>query len=331
MRRPRYAYLVEKATQAAVAAIEVYNKPGFKYREETFAILMLNAWELLLKARILKASGNKLRSIEVWEPSVTKTGNGKKLARKNRSGNTMTIGVLPAANVVREYTEDSIDGYAIENISLLMEIRDNAIHFHNVGRDLHKRVQEVGAAALRNFAFAAKKWFDCDLSQYQFALMPVAFETPAGAIQTVFGDDTKGAAGKVAKLLADQERKFPFEAAKPFNVGVEIELKFVRKANVHAIPVILAPGDPNAIAVTLTEEDTLKRYPWDYRQLCKALRKTPNFKENARFHALRRPLEEDPRFCRVRLLDPRNNKSSKQRFYNPNILEEIVKHYPSAD
>jgi hypothetical protein len=328
MRRPRYGYLVEKATQAAVAAIEVYNKPGFKYREETFAILMLNAWELLLKAHILKANKNKLRSIEVWEPRPTKTGTGKKLAaKKNRAGNTMTIGVLAAANIVREYTQEPIDSYGIENLTLLMDIRDNAIHFHNVGRDLHKRVQEVGAAALRNFAFAAKKWFDCDLSQYQFALMPVAFETPAGVIQTVFGDETKGPAGKVAKLLADQERKFPFEAAKPFNVGIEVELKFVRSANALAMPVIVSPNDPNAIRVTLTEEDILKRYPWDYRMLCKALRKTPSFKENARFHKLRRPLEEDLRFCRVRLLDPRNNKSSRQRFYSPNILGEIMKHY----
>jgi Protein of unknown function (DUF3644)/EC042_2821-lke REase len=328
MSRPRYGYLVEKATQAAIASIEVYNKPGFKYREETFAILMLNAWELLLKARILKANRNKLRSIEVWEPKTTKKGRGKRHSpKKNRAGNTMTIGVMPAANIVREYTQDTIDDHAIENISLLMEVRDNAIHFHNVGRDLHKRVQEIGAAALRNFAFAARNWFDCDLSEYQFALMPVAFETPAGIIQTVFGGATKGAAGKVAKLLADQERKFPFEPSKPFNVGVEVELKFVRKADAQAIPVIVAPNDPDAIKVTLTEEDILKRYPWDYRKLCKELKKTPNFKENAQFHKLRRPLEDNPSFCRVRLLDPRNSKSSKQRFYNPNIVEEIAKHY----
>lgn len=36
---------------AAVAAIEVYNKPAFAYREEAFALLMTNAWELLLKAK----------------------------------------------------------------------------------------------------------------------------------------------------------------------------------------------------------------------------------------------------------------------------------------
>jgi hypothetical protein len=332
MRRARHSYLVEKASHAAVAAIEVYNKPGFKYREETFAILMLNAWELLLKARILKENNNKLRSIEVWDSKPTKKDKTGRLApKKNRAGNTMTIGVLPAAALVKGYAKHSIDDYVIENLSLLMEIRDNAIHFLNVGRDLHKRIQEVGAAALRNFAFATKSWFDCDLSQYQFALMPVAFETPAGIIQTVFSGDTKGPAGKVAKLLADQERKYPFEPTKPFSVGVEVELKFVRKPDATALPMIFSPNDPNAIAVKIMEEDLLEKYPWDYRQLCVALRKAPSFKENQRFHTLRKPLEEDPRFCRVRQLNPRNKKSSKQKFYNPNIVAEIVKHYPAWD
>ncbi len=72
-----------------------------------------------------------------------------------------------------------------------------------------------------------------------------------------------------------------------------------------------------------------KTYPWDYRELCKALRKTPNFKENQRFHTVRKPLEDDPRFCRTRQLNPRNNKSSKQKFYSPNIVAEIMKHYPA--
>ena len=43
------AELASKAVQAAVAAIEIYNKPNFSYREEAFSLLMLNGWELLLK------------------------------------------------------------------------------------------------------------------------------------------------------------------------------------------------------------------------------------------------------------------------------------------
>ena len=45
------AELSGKSVQAAVAAIEVYNKPNFSYREEAFSLLIVNAWELLLKAK----------------------------------------------------------------------------------------------------------------------------------------------------------------------------------------------------------------------------------------------------------------------------------------
>jgi hypothetical protein len=212
-----------------------------------------------------------------------------------------------------------------------MEIRDNAIHFHNAGRGLRKRVQEVGAASLRNFVFAAKSWFACDLGAYHFALMPFAFETPAGVIQTVFADDTKGAAAKVAKLLADQERAFPFEANKPYNVGVEVELRFVRKVTDGAVSVKIAPSDPNAVPVTITEEDVLKTYQWRYQDLRAALHKRfKSFKENGAFHSVRKTLEGDSRFCRIRQLDPRNKKSARQKFYNPNIIAEFEKYYPAG-
>ena len=258
MRRPRYAQLVDKAIEAAISAIEIYNKPSFRYREETYSILMLNAWELLLKARILKENKNSLRSIVVLERRINKSGSPSRrpLPKRNRAKNVMTIGIEAAVGIVRNYTKDTIDRYGAENIALLMEIRDNAIHFQNVSRGLRKRVQEIGAAALRNFAFAAKSWFGRDLSSYDFALMPFAFESPTGFIQTVFGDDTKGPSGKLQKLLTDTKQVFPFDPTNPFNVGIEVELRFVRKPVEGAISVrMAAPDDTSAVPVTISEEE----------------------------------------------------------------------------
>ena len=42
-RKARYQHLLEKSVHAALSAIEIYNKPDFKYREESFSILMVNA------------------------------------------------------------------------------------------------------------------------------------------------------------------------------------------------------------------------------------------------------------------------------------------------
>jgi Protein of unknown function (DUF3644) len=322
---------VDKAIEAAISAIEIYNKPSFRYREESYSILMLNAWELLLKARILKENKNKIRSIQVFERKINKSGLPSKYPRPklNRSKNEMTIGLPTAIKLVQGYNKDAIDQYCAENISLLMEIRDNAIHFQNPSKSLRKRAQEIGSAALRNFAHAAKNWFQRDLSKYDFALMPFAFESPMGVIQTVFGDDQKGPQGKLQRLLADTEKQFPFDPTKPFNVGVAVELRFVRKAVETAIPVKLAaPGDAAAVPVTISEEEIRRRYAWTYTELTSEVRKRySNLKVDAQFHATRRQLEKDTRYCIVRQLDPRNAKSAKQKFYDPNILNELDKSY----
>jgi hypothetical protein len=321
---------LDKSIDAAISAIEIYNKPVFRYREEAFAILMLNAWELLLKARILKENQNRLASIEVWERVRTKSGKRSKRLqpKRNRAGNPMTIGVAAAVDIVRQYSKNQIDQHGIENINLLTEIRDNSIHFHNAGRGLRKRIQEIGSAALRNFAYAAKTWFGRDLGEYDFALMPLAFESPTGIIQTIFADDVKGPPAKLQQLIADKTQSFPFDPSRPFNVGVEVELRFARKAADGALMVRVAPNDPNAVPIVITEEDARKAYPWTYEELRRALRKRySDFKENDAFHRVRRPVEGDTRYCHVRQLDCKNPKSHKQRFYNPNILGIFDEHY----
>ncbi|MDX2282984.1 MAG: hypothetical protein NW241_02435 [Bacteroidia bacterium] len=45
MRKARSQHLLEKSIHAAVSAIEIYNKPDFKYREESFPVFMVNAWK----------------------------------------------------------------------------------------------------------------------------------------------------------------------------------------------------------------------------------------------------------------------------------------------
>ena len=291
---------------------------------------MLNAWELILKARILKENKNTLRSIEVWERNRTSSGAPSKRfsPKRNRAGNVMTIGIGTAVGIVQAYSKDSIDRYGAENISLLLEIRDNAIHFHNSSLGLRKRVQEIGSAALRNFAYAVKTWFGRPLTDYDFALMPFAFESPSGIIQTVFAEDGKGASANIQRLFLDARKEFPFDANKPFNVGVEIELRFVRNARDGAIPVKVSPGDPNAVPVTISEEDARKTFQWTYSDLTDALHtRYMDFKVNNKFHTIRRPLENDSRYCHVRLLDPKNAKTQKQRFYNPNIVALFDEQY----
>src|ERR1700712_5779812 len=92
MKLPISSRMVDKSLAAMTSAVEVYNRASFAYREETFAILALNAWELLLKAKLVKEGGNHPRAIWIYEPRENKHGGlSKKLyIRTNRTGNPMT-------------------------------------------------------------------------------------------------------------------------------------------------------------------------------------------------------------------------------------------------
>lgn len=57
LERETYDRLLSKSCEAFVMAIELYNKPSLKYRVEGFAFFACNAWELMLKARIIDTKG----------------------------------------------------------------------------------------------------------------------------------------------------------------------------------------------------------------------------------------------------------------------------------
>jgi hypothetical protein len=171
-RKSKYSYLLEKSVNAAISAIEIYNKPDFKYREESFSILMVNAWETLLKAKIVYDNKNNLKSIHSIDTSAKKK-NGEPFKRPkykvNRSGTYMTIDIFSAIKKLKLETR------LAENIELLVEIRDNAIHFFNESKLFEKKVLEIGTASLKSYVQCANEWFSYDLTQYNFYLMPISF------------------------------------------------------------------------------------------------------------------------------------------------------------
>ena len=65
-----YRSLLDKSINSMLSAIEIYNKPNFSYREETFALLAVNAWELILKAHLLKCCNYNMRHLYQLEPKI---------------------------------------------------------------------------------------------------------------------------------------------------------------------------------------------------------------------------------------------------------------------
>jgi hypothetical protein len=254
---------VQKAEAALLSALEIYNKPNFLYREETFAILALNAWELVLKAKLLHEHGNDPRALWVYETRQTKKGQPikKRFRRRNRSGHVQTLS-LGQVLVQLEKRGVSIPAGIRRNLDALIEIRDNAAHYILAGPLLGKQVLEIGTASVANFLNLARDWFGRDLSRHHLYLMPLGFAAPPKKAGIVVTKDEQ----KLVEYLMSLMKASDVGPNDPYQIALALNIRLKRSSADTAIKVPVT-DDPEATKVILTEEDFKATYPWDYGDL----------------------------------------------------------------
>jgi hypothetical protein len=157
-----------------LAGIEIYNKPRFDYREECCVILLLNAWELALKALLSKIGQSIFYPKKRKEPYRTLSWHDAL-----RAAETLLPEELPALPVRR-------------NLELLGIYRDNAVHFYNAkafGTVLHALAQ----TSVVNFKDLLKGAFDVDLgAEITWHLLPLGMRSPLDPIDYISGKATGG-------------------------------------------------------------------------------------------------------------------------------------------
>jgi hypothetical protein len=316
--KARSRELLGRAIAAMVSAIDIYNKPDFPYRAESFTILALNAWELLLKAKWLAENSNRLSSLFVPDG---KSGQKRLRYKRSRSGNHLTYSLDYLAKKLTE--QKALHESARRNLEALIELRDISIHFYHRNQELAERVQEIGMACLKNFVSAVQEWFGEDLSRFNFYLMPLSFIASPSTVEAVHLNKMEENFLRFLDNLKPDEE----DPTSRYLVAVNVEVRLVRSKTTSAVSMRLT-NDPDAPAVRLTEEQVRENYPWGYAGLTQRCRERYiDFKANQEFHRQRKTLESNKRFAHIRLLDPENPNSSKKIFYNPNILVEFDKSY----
>jgi len=245
--RGSYRHLVRNSRAALLAAIELYNKPRISYRDETVVILLLNAWELLLKAMLSKES----KSI---------------FYHKKRGQPYRTLSCADALARARESFPTEIDALAIEkNLELLAVYRDNAVHFYNA-EDFKVLIYGLAQTCVLNYRDLLSSVFGIDLGKdITWRLLPLGLELPADPISylqkglpmTGRGDSAVreflGAISRATQEI-EQARGDTRRLLTPFAVKLVSTKKLekadvvvgVQKAGGEGPPVIIErPTDPN--------------------------------------------------------------------------------------
>ena len=97
--------LLEKSKEAFAMAIELYNKPTIKYRVEGFSLFVCNAWELMLKAYLLKTKGSE------------------SIYYKDNKERTISL-----ENAIKEIFTNNKDPLRL-NLEKIIELRNTSTHF----------------------------------------------------------------------------------------------------------------------------------------------------------------------------------------------------------
>ena len=211
----------------------------------------------------------------------------------------------------------------MDNITALIEMRNSSVHFYNQSEiTFAVRLQEIGAAGLKNFVLVVQKWFSRDLGELNFYLMPLSFvRLPRRTEGIMLSNEEKN----FLAYLGGLEKKAEV-ADSEYAVTINIDVTFTRSKAADTAKV-RSTRDPDATEIRMTEEQIREQYPWDYGKLTEACkRRYQDFKCDRKYRSIRKPLLGDEKFCYTRRLDPENPKSSKKTFYNPNILQEIEMH-----
>lgn len=186
--RGSYRKLLGNSKAAMVAAIEIYNKPNFRYRDECVVILLLNAWELLLKA-ILSKEGQSI------------------FYRKKRGEPYRTLSWRDAFSRAERYFPESIKPLAVRrNLELLGTYRDNAVHFYNA-EGFGVLVYALLQTCIKNFRDLLDLTFRVKLEdEINWQIVPLGVRPPIDIISYISRSLTKKISGAVRQYLAELAR-----------------------------------------------------------------------------------------------------------------------------
>ena len=239
----------------ALSAIEIYNKPNFAAREQIFSILLVNAWEALFKAKLVKNAGGRLTVLYV------KDGNRYK---RTRSGQHFTIDVGRAMELCL------VPEIVKENMRHLLEVRNAATHLSSSSESLPMLVFSLGSAALRNYARLLRDWFGIGLNDYNFYILPLGFSYPFKTLSAV---DLQKEPEDIARIVAAVATSQDHEAeADGFFLVCELKTELVSAKKLTDGADLVGKIDQTATATFVTARATLiDQYQLTYKEALKKI------------------------------------------------------------
>ena len=296
----------EKSVQLALSAIEIYNKPNLSQRSEVFTILLVNAWESLVKGKILLNNDENIQSLYIED------NNGG--YKTNRTGSPMTLEVVGCCKKL------NLPEIVISNLLSLIEIRDNSIHFVN-SESVDYLVYTLGVASLKNYHKICKEWFGDSIDKYNFYILPLGFVYNFKSIEMLeLNKESDSIQNLLTRITENQSEVNNTEFE--FVCEIEVNLKSAKKITTNTDLEIAVNPEATTAAAIIREKRIVDSYPLTATELYKAVKKAvPTVGRNDFFKYLsEKGIKDDKKYSGYLF----RNKRQKDNYENNGILPKGI-------
>ena len=318
--------LVDTAESAIFAGIEIHNKPRIPYRYPTATLLVINAWELALKAYVYKYIGKKQIYVDKEH----------------------TISFSKALVYVHEHinkTEGTKDFNSVkENLFLLSEYRNNNTHYFE--SELDPIIFMLLSKATLNFNAFLEKYFHREIADNEnLIILPIGFKLPFEPVEYLNKKTTDKISNNFMQNVLQLIKKLNDEGvSESIVVGFSMFVNSVKNISNADIIAAIDPANYDAVAITkeyrltdnpkapairIDETELIRqKYPYSHDELkMKIKEKLPVIKFNTQFYNYLKLIKENKDWYMVRFLNPLNPKSSKTGFYSEKAIEKLLELY----
>jgi hypothetical protein len=248
--------LVDKSIEAYILALETINRLSIQYRLEAFCYLICNAWELLLKAKVLEDTG-KQKSIYYKK----KRG----LPKRSLSLRDCLKKIFPNG--------DHPERLNIEHIA---NLRDETVHL--IFSQIPREVLCLFQASVINYHNRLNEWFGISLSErvpvgmmsLVYDLRPEQCDLTDKRLRRKLGRD---AATFLSSYCSRIKQEFD-RLQRPAQFSIGIEYRLVLTKNQTDADIVLSTGTGNSLSTQIIEvpKDSSKSHPFRQKEVIEQMK-----------------------------------------------------------
>lgn len=232
--------MLDKSEEAFLMAIEIYNKPTINYRLEGFSFFICNAWELLLKAKMLKEN--------------------EKIYYQDKPTRTISL----TNCITHIFTNDK--NPIRKNLEIIISLRNTSTHF--IIKELENIYLPFMQACVINYSQKLFEFFERDITnRINSSFLTLAInneEISEEKILSVYGNNIFE---KYCKIKGETDNIISSNQNDKLAIKIDINLKIVKDKKAAQTTFRIAQDGEEPIRIVKELRDTNLTYCFNQKRV----------------------------------------------------------------